>query len=183
MKHFSILIIVLTFLWSCTNHKEHSTINDFEKYVSTLDQIPLPLKHNPLGQLPELSKDYNKNDFKKFKHIWTSQPLGIFYRDDKTIGIIDCSVGDWGLVPFLTTYDLKGNKIDSTGFYDKSGQDLGYNAIEHLTFAENRIIIVVDTVKRWDINENKSDITEGSMKMTTGKVVYRILENGRIEKK
>ncbi|CAM1340266.1 hypothetical protein [Tenacibaculum aestuarii] len=194
MRQLIISTILLSFLWSCDSptKKEKSTESikateqtnsDFENYISTLDQIPLPLEANPLGQLPETSKNFDKNAFEKYKHTWTSQPLGIYYQDDKTIGIIDCSIGDWGLVPFLTTYDLKGNKIDSTGFYVKSGQDMGYEAIEHLTFNADRTITVNDTVKRWDFNENETDIIEGSMKMTTGKVEYRVLDNGRIEKK
>jgi hypothetical protein len=194
MRQLIISITLLSVLWSCYNptKKEKTTESgiateqtnsDFENYISTLDRIPLPLKYNPLGPLPMISEDFDKNAFEKFKHTWTSQPLGIYYQDDKTIGIIDCSIGDWGLVPFLTIYDLKGNKIDSTSFYDKSGQDFGYEAIVHLTFNADRTITVLDTVKRWDFNEHQTDIIEGSMKMTTRKVEYRVLDNGRIEKK
>jgi hypothetical protein len=194
MRQLIISTILLSVLWSCDSptKKEKSTESsiateqtnsDFENYISTLDKIALPIEANPLGQLPETSKNFDKNAFEKYKHTWTSQPLGIYYQDDKTIGIIDCSIGDWGLVPFLTTYDLKGNKIDSTGFYDKSGQDMGYEAIEHVTFNADKSITVLDTVKRWDFNEDETDIIEGSMKMTTGKVEYRVLDNGQIEKK
>lgn len=193
MKQIFITTVLLTVLWSCNNttKRENSSIDEdkvennnpnFGEYVSTLDQTPLPLKHNPMGQLPELSKNYDKSGFEKYKLSWTYQPLGIYYKDEKTIGILEYSIGDWGLVLFLITYDLKGNKIDSTGFYDKSGQDMGYYSIEHLTFNENRTVIVLDTVKRWDLNEDESDIVEGTLKMTTGKVEYRILENGQIEK-
>lgn len=58
----------------------------------------------------------------------------------------------------LTLYDLKGNKIDSTGFYDKRGQDMGYEAIEYVTFNSGRRITVLDTVKLWLLNEDKSAI-------------------------
>jgi len=194
MRQLIIGTIFLSVLWSCNNptKKEKTTesvektelINsDFEKYTSSLDEIPIPLKANPFGQFPEISKNFNKSAFESYKHTWTSQPLGIYYQDEKSIGIIDCSIGDWGLVPFLTTYDLKGNKIDSTGFYKMSGQDMGYEAIEHLTFNADRTITVLDTVKRWDFNEEETYIIEGSMKMTTGKVEYRVLDDGRIEKK
>ncbi len=155
---------------------------DFQKYVSTLEQIPLPLTHNPLGQLPELSKNYDKYGFANYKHVWTIQPLGIYFNDGKMVGIIDCSVGDWGLVPFLTVYDKLGNKIDSTSFYEKSSGDIGYHAIEHLTFQSNKHIIVLDTVRRWDLNENESDIIESSMKQTVGRTEYVVLTNGTIEK-
>lgn len=193
MKQIFLAIVLSTVLWSCNNttkrenpsnyeDKVENKNPDFGEYVSTLEQISLPLEHNPMGQLPELSKNYDKTGFEKYKHSWTSQPLGIYYKNEKTIGIIDCSIGDWGLVPFLTTYDLKGNKIDSTGFYEKSGQDMGYYSIEHLTFKENRTVVVIDTVKHWELNEDESDIVEGTSKMTTGKVEYRIFENGQIEK-
>ncbi|WMJ72969.1 hypothetical protein RCC89_07320 [Cytophagaceae bacterium ABcell3] len=35
----------------------------------------------------------------------------------------------------------------------------------------------------WDICKEEMDIVEGSMTVTTGKVEYRILENGQIMKK
>jgi len=190
-----IFTLLISVLWSCKTKTETKTkttssekeeiqtisIGKFENYVSTLEQIPLPLNHNPLGQLPELSKTYNQSGFKKFKHTWTSKPLGILYQDKQTVGIIDCCIGDWGLVPLLTTYDVNGNKIDSINFYKKSGQDLGYEAMEYLTFTKNRTILVIDTVKRWKINEEEADIVEGSLQWTTGVTQYQILENGKIK--
>ena len=193
MKKLIATSIILSLLWSCNyqTKKEKPTESDrkieianteFENYISTLDKIVLPLKTNPFGKLPEISKDFDKNAFKNYKHTWTSKPLGIYYQNINTVGIIDCSIGDWGLVPFLTTYDLKGNKIDSTGFYKKSGQDIGYEAIEHLTFNPDRTITVIDSVKSWDFNNDKTDIVEGSMRMRTGIVKYLVLENGKIKK-
>lgn len=188
MKQLILTTIILSVIWGCSSHTNEKKVtkqgmSNFENYVSTLDHIPIPLKSNPLARLPESSKNFDKNAFEKYKHAWTSQPLGIYYKDEKTVGIIDCSIGDWGLVPFLTTYDLEGNKIDSTRFYEKSGQDIGYEATEHVTFNTDRTITVLDTVKLWDLNEDETDIVQGSMKITTGKVEYRVLENGRIEKK
>lgn len=127
MRELIISIILLSILWSCdsptkkenspeSNKATEQTNSDFENYISTLDQIPLPLEANPLEQLPETSKNFDNKAFEKYKHTWTIQPLGIYYKDDNTIGIIDCSIGDWGLVPFLTTYDLKGNKLTRLDF-------------------------------------------------------------------
>ena len=186
-------MLVLSALMSCNQLSQQKTDapkeekfapsdSEFGTYLSSLDNIPLPLNHNPLGKLPDISQNYERKGFERFRHTWTTKPLGIYYHDGKTVGIIDCSVGDWGLVPFLTTYDLEGNKIDSTGLHDKSGIDMGYDAIEHLSFYKDRRISVVDTVRRWEKNQDGSDLIEGSMKMTSGKTVYRILENGQIEK-
>ena len=194
MRKIILSIVSITFLCGCNIKTEKVSVksevenikqldSDFDKYISTLDTIPLPLKHNPLGQFPDLSRNFSKSGFEKYKHVWASQPLGIYYRDTMTIGIIDCSMGDWGLVPFLTTYDMNGNKIDSTSFYVKSGQDLGYEAIEHLTINKNRTITVLDTVKRWDINKEQTDIVEESLKISRGKVEYHIDKNGRIQKR
>ncbi len=181
---FSILGLLTVYfsnlkVWTQENVEQVES--DFFKYIVSLDQIPLPLNTNPLGSIPELSKEFDKSSFQKYKHIGASWPLGICYKDEKIIAVIDCSIGDYGPVPFLTTYDLEGNKIDSTGFYKKSGQDMGYWAIEYLTFKANRTIVVLDTVKLWNMNEEESDVVEESMKMTTGKMVYRVLGNGNIE--
>lgn len=189
MKQIIIVISLLAILGSCNNTSKKEKPNtlektkfNFEKYISTLEQIPLPLKHNPLGHFPKLSKNFDKNGFNRYKHIYTSQPLGIYYKNEKSVGIIDCSVGDWGLVPFLTIYDLKGNKIDSTGFYNKSAMDMGYKAIEYLTFNNDQTITVLDTIRSWKMDEDELNMVEGSLKMTTGKTEYQILENGKIQK-
>jgi hypothetical protein len=46
---------------------------DFRKYIESLDQISLPLKHSSTSELPKLSEKYDKQGFGKFKHVWTSQ--------------------------------------------------------------------------------------------------------------
>ncbi|WP_096431296.1 hypothetical protein [Labilibaculum antarcticum] len=73
-----ILTLLISALWSCKTKTETKTktassekeeiqtisINKFENYVSTLEQIPLPLNHNPLAELPKLSKHIIKVDLK-----------------------------------------------------------------------------------------------------------------------
>jgi hypothetical protein len=165
------------------NEQQDNSENDFENYLKTLDQIPLPLSHNPLGQLPTLSKNYDKQAFEKYKHVWTSQPLGILYNDSKTVTLIDCSIGDWGLVPFLTTYDRHGNKIDSLGPYIKSGEDMGYKAIEYLTINKDRTILVSDSVTTYSLKPDGSGIDETSKKLTVGLTKYSIESDGHIRER
>lgn len=162
------------------NEQQDKSSNSFENYLKTLDQIPLPLSHNPLGQLPTLSKNYDKSAFEKYKHVWTSQPLGILYNDSKTVTLIDCSIGDWGLVPFLTTYDKQGNKIDSLGPYKKTGEDMGYRAIEYLTINKDKTILVSDSVITYALKPDSPDIDETSRKLTLGLTKYTIDKNGHI---
>ena len=172
---------MLLFLCSC-NFQNKNSNSEFKHYILSLDKIDLPLKTNPFGKLPEISKEFNKQAFNKYKHSWSSQPLGIYYQNQNSIGVIDCAIGDLGLVPFLTTYDLKGNKIDSTGFYNKTGLDMGYEAIEYITFNTDMTITVIDTIKRWNLKDNETDIIDGSMRMTSDEFQYQILSNGQIEK-
>lgn len=153
----------------------------FNDYISTLNHISLPLHHTPEGNLPSVSPDYDAVLFKFFKHAWTVKPLGILYQNEQSIGIIDCSEGEEGFVPFLTTYDLEGNKIDSLSFYNKTGTDIGYEAIEHFTVYENKTITIVDTVKRWKLLPDQSDRIDNSLTTTTSTANYIIKTSGIIE--
>ncbi len=160
------------------NEQQVNSGNNFENYLKTLDQIPLPLLHNPHGQLPALSKHYDKQAFEKYKHVWTSQPLGILFNDDKFVALIDCSIGDFGLAPFIMTYDKKGNKIDSLGPYKKTAEDMGYSAIEYLTITNDKTIIVRDSITSYDLKPDSSDIDKTSKKVTTSITKYIINANG-----
>ncbi|BDX37843.1 hypothetical protein CYCD_11980 [Tenuifilaceae bacterium CYCD] len=178
----TLLILLLISLISCNSNKNSESVrqNEFEKYIESLDQIPLPLNHNMKIELPELSENYDTSGFLRFKHVWTSKPLGLLYKNDKSIVTIELSIGDIGLVPFLVSYDLNGNKIDSLGPYKKSGWDMGYEAFEYLTINKDRTIIVTDTVKRWKINEDETDIIEDSLTITMDTVLYQITIEGEI---
>ena len=177
-----LLIFFLYILIGCNSNKnsESNKQTEFKQYIESLDQIPLPLNHNPMGTLPELSKDYDKVAFEKFKHVWTSKPLGVLFQNDSYVVTIDLGIGDIGLVPFFISYDMNGNKIDSLGPYDKSGWDLGYEAVEYLTINNDRTIMVTDTVKKWKLNEAETDIIEDSLTLTIDTVFYRFSDIGEI---
>ena len=199
MKHTIIILIIIgTFGCNSTNKKgqlgnlntnDSSVIKtviinnpNFKKYIESLDQIPLPLKHSSTSELPKLSDNYDKLEFQKFKHVWTSKPLGLLYQTDKNVVTIDVSIGDIGLVPFVMSYDLNGNKIDSLGPYQKSGWDMGYEAVEYVTFTKDMTIIVADTVKTWKLNADESDIIKDSVTIKIDTVIYRVSESGKFIK-
>ena len=160
---------------------ENKLKNEFEEYLETLDKIPLPLTYCPFAKLPELSKNYNKDSFEKYKHIWTSQPLGILYSDTNIVTLIDCSIGDMGLVPFLTTFDRKGNKLDSLAPFKKTGDDMGYHALEYLTINKNGEILVADTVETYALSQDSTVVNEGSIKIQFGTTKYFIDNNGHFK--
>lgn len=107
--------------------------------------------------------------------------MGILYNDSKTVTLIECSIGDWGLVPFLTTYDREGNKIDSLGPYKKTGEDIGYKAMEYLTINKDKTILVSDSVITYALKPDSSEIDEASRKLTIGLTKYIIDENGHFK--
>ena len=153
--------------------------SDFKKYIESLDQIPLPLKHSSTGEFSKLPENYDKQGFEKYKHVWTSQPLGLLYKTEKNIVTVDLSVGDIGLVPFITSYDIDGNKLDSLGPYKKSGWEMGYEAVEYVTFNKDLTIMVADTVKRWKLNEDETDIIEDSVTVTIDTMLYKLSDKGK----
>jgi hypothetical protein len=199
MKQTLVIAIFLSLLSCSSGEKKnlHSGLNmtdsvdtqpvtiengELERYIKSLDQISLPLKHSSTGDFSELSNNYDKQGFEKFKHVWTSKPLGLLFQTDKSVVTVDLSIGDISLIPFILTYDLKGNKIDSLGPYKKSGFDMGYAAVEYLTIKQDRTIMVTDSVKVWELNEDETDVIEGSMTVTVDTTIYRITDTGKIVK-
>ena len=190
MKHaLNILLLILTLI-SCKNQskselnkvnielKTESVELRFQDYLKTLDNIKLPIKYSLSGS--EFSKNFNEIGFNKYKHVWTSKPYGILYKNETNVVLADLSIGDGGWIPFITSFDLNGNKIDSLGPYKKSGMDIGYEAIEFLTFKNDRTITVVDSIRKWKLNIDETDIIENSLKITSDTIIYKIKENGKI---
>jgi hypothetical protein len=190
MKHaLKILLLILTLI-SCKNQSKFELNNidselkadnvelNFQDYIKTLDKIKLPIEYSLSKS--EFSKKFSKIGFEKYKHVWTSKPYGILYESDNNIVLADLSIGDGGLVPFITSFDLNGNKIDSLGPYKKSGMDIRYEAKEFLTFNNNRKITVIDSIRKWKLNNDGTDIIENSLKITSDTTIYRIKENGKI---
>jgi hypothetical protein len=60
---------------------------------------------------------------------------------------------------------------------------MGYEATENIIISPDRKVIVLDSVKRWQINQDGNDIVEGTMRLTVDTTTYQISNNGRIIKK
>ena len=165
-----------------TYYNESGTGISFKNYIKTLDQIPLPFNYSQSGKLPELSRNYNREGFEKYKHVWTSQPLGILFKENNFVALVDCSIGDTGLVPCILTFDNHGNKIDSLAPYGKSGSDIGYESTEFIRITKEKDIIVIDSTKKWTLKDDKSDLIEGTMKLTVDTTIYKVDNQGRFKK-
>ena len=157
--------------------------NNFRKYIESLDEISLPFKHSSsIEKFPELSINYDKQMFEKFKNKmgYAEKPFGILFKNDNSIVTIDLLVGDIENIPVIMSYDLIGNKIDSLWLYQKSGYDMGYAGIAYFTIYEDRRIMVADSTKIWELNEDETNIIEDSFSITVDTVFYQITDNGKI---
>jgi hypothetical protein len=199
MRRFALLLLTVLAITSCeenTGSKKKTKHNNqnkdaakstgqasFDKYLASLSPVPLPFRNSTLkGSIKPYSKNYDKAGFEKFKHAWTTQPIGVVYKTDNYIVTMETSIGDEGLVPFFTSYDKKGNKIDSLGPYKKSGFDIGYECVEYLTVNADKSIRVIDSTKKWKLNKDKTDIIESSMKLSVGTTSYTVTSDGKFKK-
>ncbi|GAA0728363.1 hypothetical protein GCM10009430_37450 [Aquimarina litoralis] len=127
------------------------------------------------------SKNHDSILFKKYKHRWTHAPYGIAFNNERIVGIIEYSIADNGLAPFLITFDNNGNKIDSLNILGNSSFGMKGQTLESAILDTNLKLVVIDSSKSWqiDINENKiANTTELKVSKTT----YKILKNGKIKK-
>ncbi|SDL48948.1 hypothetical protein SAMN05421823_106157 [Catalinimonas alkaloidigena] len=187
-----IICIGLTCLWSCSSGSQNTESDEFEateeetafeEYVNSLTPVPLPFTtHSMEGELPVFSPKFNKEAFAQYKNQYAEAPVGILFKNDASVAIMHYGAGEFGSVPTIVTYDWEGHKLDSLMPYEKSALDLGYEAVEYVTFQDDHTFFVADSVKRWTINEDGSDIVKGTLQLTTDTVWYEIEEGGQIKK-
>ena len=174
-----IIVFFILFVW-ISNQSLHSNSSvAFNRYIKSLNQIPLPLSHSAKEpNFPIISSNYNKMDFERFKYEGTAKPLGILFNDNKHIVTVDLSIGDEGLVPFLVCFDKEGHKLDSLGPYQLSGGGDGYDAVERLLVTQDKRIIVTDTIKTWKVN-SKGNVISSTTKTSIGITYYFLTSNGK----
>lgn len=201
MIQLNLLIIAFLILASChtsTNNNSTSeaeqtknhTINsmvksDFEKYLESLDTIPLPFVIYMDCDIPDLSKNYNKELYKKYQVSETSYPLGILFRSATNVVTLDLKEVNYNSsnnknIPILVSFDTNGNLIDSLTLYKKSDAHVTYFGIEWVTIFANRQIEVLDTVTEWEYDEEQGDRVYDLYTTTTGKAAYEIAAEGNI---
>lgn len=166
-----------------TQSPEKESKSGFMSYIESLDPVDLPFSHNPMASLPKQSAQFDSTGFESYHAPNAVAPLGILFQNDQAIGIMDYGLGDYGEVPYLTVYSPKGKKISSLSFYEKSGEDMGYEALEYLTIQKDLSIMIRADIKRWDLNKKGTDIVKKSMTLTSDTVRYQVLPSGKIEKK
>ena len=180
MRYLTILLIAVV-LNSCTTDKNKKADDNFKTYLSSLDKLETPVRFDTKNELKARSRNYDTLLFKKFKHAWSMGPHGKIFDNDSVIVIVDITAGDV-LVPLFTTFNKQGQKLDSLNPYSRAGIDMGYECYEFVTIIESKEIIVTDSTRTWDLNEDESDIIENSDKLTVDTVIYKINDKGKIVK-
>lgn len=186
MKKIYVILCFSTLLISCRKDVNE----EFIEYINSLDPITLPFNHTySLDEMiendgfPNISTNFNNAYFKKFQyHQDAIKPLGILYKNENNIGIVELTEVSIGLFPVIMTYDMMGNKIDSLIPYENFGEDLGYSCKEHLVFEANKITRF-DTLRTWKLNKEETDIIEGTMTEKTNIKTFVINpKTGKISK-
>jgi hypothetical protein len=170
-----ILIILLSiFILSCTEEKK-----GFPDYLKSLDKLELPLKFD-LNSRMEASKNFDSALFETYKHAWTYATYCIAFENDSIVGVIEYSIADNGLAPFLITRDKQGNKIDSLNIlrntvFSEQGQTL-----ESAVLNADLKLIVTDSSKSWRIDEDYNEIPN-TTELRVSNTTYQIQEDGKIK--
>jgi hypothetical protein len=170
-----ILIILLSIsIFSCTEEKK-----GFSDYLNSLDELELPLNFD-LNSRMDASKNYDSTLFETYKHAWTYAPYGIAFKKNKIVGVIEYSIADNGLAPFLITLDNQGNKIDSLNILGNTGFGEQGQTLESATLDTDLKLVVTDSSKSWQIDSEYNEIAN-TTELRVSTTTYQVLENGKIK--
>jgi hypothetical protein len=128
----------------------------------------------------EASKNFDSALFETYKHAWTYATYCIAFENDSIVGVIEYSIADNGLAPFLITRDKQGNKIDSLNIlrntvFSEQGQTL-----ESAVLNADLKLIVTDSSKSWRIDEDYNEIPN-TTELRVSNTTYKIQSNGKIK--
>lgn len=175
MKQILIIFLAMTIL-SCTDQKK-----GFSDYINSLDDLELPL-HFDLNTTisPDVSKNYDSILFQTYKHVWTTAPYGIVFKNRNIVGVIEYSIADNGFAPILITLDYQGHKIDSLNILGNTGFGEQSHTLESAIFTTDLKIVVTDTTKSWQIDTDYNQIP-GTTELKVSTTTYQVLDNGKIK--
>ena len=171
-----ISIVLLPFLLlSCSQDKK-----GFEDYVKSLDKLEFPLEFSIYSKM-EASKSYDSKLFKKYKHAWTYAPYGVAFQKENIIGIVEYSIADNNLAPFLITYDGQGHKIDSLNILSNVGGGEYGQTIQRAILSEELELSIIDSTFSWELDKNY-EIDSTTIEIEVAETFYRIQIDGAIQK-
>ncbi len=173
-----LVIFILIILTECAERP-----SEFDEYISGIEKMETPITFHSYDY-PGTAKyqKYKKDLFRKFGKANSQELQGLVYDKPNFVGLIFNIVGDINM-PFLITYDRRGNKIDSLNIFPDAIVTIGREAINHTTLYPDNRIDILSEVKTWNLNASNDDIIEGTEKSKYDSIKLFIDERGYIIKK
>jgi hypothetical protein len=172
-KYFPIGALMV--LLSCSGQ------NKFERFVSQLDPVQIPVSFNTSGLIKnQTQQKHEEAVFRKYAPSGADQVFGRLYADEKTTGIVYLRSGDVP-VPVLMTYTLEGVKLDSLNLFEFNPEMGELNRL--VTFLPDRKIQLIDSVTIWTETFPDGDPTGEPVRMqqlSVDTVLREIDSNGKI---
>ena len=177
MRKLVVLTTVLLFLVACTETPDQKA-KKFKQYKQSVGELKLPAKHNSTILFAEIPETTDGDLYKRFGLAHAYKPAGVVHTSDSISIIMDLMVSEAGHAPNLVSYDAFGNKIDSISLYQKSGWDIGYQAIEYLFVESGNMIYVIDSVSTFELNAHGTDELPNTKKTTVDTTYYGFSPTG-----
>ena len=178
-------------LYSCSHPNSNHVDNidpKFKRYLTSLNYIHLPFRYE-LGSLSlrdssflNSSPHFDTAGFSKYGIKGCIRPLGIIFNDSDNIVLADVSFADYyRLYPFLTSFDKRGNKLDSINPYQQEKFDSTMTTGVVCRITKGKRITIVDTTNSWRLKSNGKKFP-GSLKISVDSTVYSVSTKGKFIK-
>ncbi len=84
----------------------------FQAYLEDIGSLTLPFYVDNLGKsIPQ--KDFDLETYRKYKVSWGYEPAGYLKVNDSLYMVLEYSLNKMGYLPYLVSFNQKGQKIDS----------------------------------------------------------------------
>lgn len=174
-----LLIFWLLLLFSCSGQRlEHKS--ELIKLIDQLPTIKTPVTFNSDKSPVELKVNQEIIDSLQSK-IPGYGILGKLFETDDFVAIVGIVPNDTGS-PQVLIFDKAGNVIESYLAYETAGGDMGFTSQNVVTIYPNREIVFIDSTWTMKINEDGTDVIQGTDSLTVAIIKYRITDKGKIEK-
>lgn len=107
--------------------------------------------------------------------------LGKLFETGDFVAIVGIVPNDTGS-PQVLIFDRAGKEIDSYLVYETAGGDMGFTSKNVVTIYPNREIVFIDSTWTMKLNEDGTDVIQGTDSFTVATERYRITDKGKFEK-
>jgi hypothetical protein len=179
MKITGIILLSILIFSSCIrNSYEDKT--QFHSFLKKLRKIETPVSFNSNDDY-QIKLQYLRDDpfFMKIDSLYGGYGIfGILFETEDFVAILGNIPTATG-TPIITTFDSKGNKIETHSIYENVIGDIGIFSSNFETIYPDMTISFIDSTKTLKLNEDGSDIIPGTDSLSVKKLKYKINNNGK----